>query len=63
MGKKRILIIDDDVDLLSSLQIILEDRNFDVHTSTNKKEGFNLLKSVKPDLLIQDIMIIPHLYL
>ncbi|MFC2111355.1 PleD family two-component system response regulator [Bacteroidota bacterium] len=56
MDKKRILIIDDDVDLLSSLQVILEDGNFEVYTSSTKKDGFALLKSVKPDLLIQDIM-------
>ncbi len=56
MEKKRILIIDDDTDLLNSLQIILQDQNFDVHISSTKKEGFDLLKSVKPDLLIQDIM-------
>ncbi len=56
MEKKRILIIDDDTDLLSSLQIILEDRDFDVHTASTRIEGFELLKSVKPDLLIQDIM-------
>lgn len=56
MEKKRILIVDDDIDLLSSLQIILEDSNFEVHTSSTKKDGFALLKSIKPDLLIQDIM-------
>ena len=56
MEKKRILIVDDDNDLLSSLKIILEDRDFDVHTASTKKEGFDLLKSEKPDLLIQDIM-------
>jgi len=56
MEKRRILIIDDDTDLLSSLQIILEDRDFDVHTASTKEDGFKLLKSINPDLLIQDIM-------
>ena len=56
MDKKRILIVDDDIDLLNSLQIILEDRNFEVHTALTKDEGFDLLKNIKPDLLIQDIM-------
>lgn len=56
MEKKQILIVDDDTDLLSSIQIILEDRNFEVHTASTKKEGLDLLKSLKPDLLIQDIM-------
>lgn len=56
MNTKRILIVDDDTDLLSSLQIILEDRNFEVQTASTKSEGLNLLKDTKPDLLIQDIM-------
>ncbi|MCD4679242.1 MAG: response regulator [Bacteroidales bacterium] len=56
MEKKRILIVDDDTDLLSSIQIILEDRNIDVHTASTKREGLDLLKSLSPDLLIQDIM-------
>ena len=54
--KKKILLVDDDIDLLSSLQIILEDGGFEVQTASTKKEGFDLLKNVKPDLLIQDIM-------
>jgi len=56
MKGKEILIIDDDVDLLRSLQIILEDREFVVHTASNKKDGLNILASFKPDLLIQDLM-------
>jgi len=56
MKGKEILIIDDDVDLLRSLQIILEDRDFVVHTASNKKDGLNILASHKPDLLIQDLM-------
>lgn len=56
MGGKHILIIDDDVDLLRSLQIILEDREFIVHTASNKKEGLESLTTFKPDLLIQDLM-------
>jgi two-component system nitrogen regulation response regulator NtrX len=56
MTEKNILIIDDDIDLLRSLQIILEDRSFVVHTASNKKEGLDILASVKPNLLIQDLM-------
>jgi len=56
MKKKQIVITDDDTDLLSSLQIMLEDKGFEVHTASTQDLGFELLKSVKPDLLIQDIM-------
>ncbi len=56
MAEKTILIIDDDIDLLRSLQILLEDRSFIVHTAATKEEGLSKLSSKKPDLLIQDLM-------
>ena len=61
MENKSILIMDDDPDLLRSLQIILEDRDFIVYTATNKDEGIKLLKEKKPDLLIQDLMMESYL--
>lgn len=54
--KKKILLIDDDKDLLRSFQITLESLGFAVITNTNAKECFGLLKSEKPDLLVLDVM-------
>jgi DNA-binding response OmpR family regulator len=56
MENKRLLIIDDDLDILRSLKVILEDRGFIVSTASNKKEGLQLYSSQKPDLIILDIM-------
>jgi CheY-like chemotaxis protein len=54
--KKKILIVDDDEDLLRSFQVTLESKNFDVVTSPDGKDGFTKLKNEKPDLLVLDVM-------
>ena len=54
--RKKILLIDDDEDLLRSFQVILESSGFDVMTSNEGKNGLLLLKNDKPDLLILDVM-------
>ncbi|MCK9398939.1 MAG: response regulator [Bacteroidales bacterium] len=54
--KKKILLVDDDEDLLRSFQIILESKGFGVITANNGKDGFLKFKSEQPDLLVLDIM-------
>ena len=56
MGKKKILIVDDDQDLLIALKAILENKNYNVVTAINKIEGWEILKGEKPDLAILDVM-------
>src|SRR3972149_10260319 len=56
MDKKLILLIDDDVDLLSSLKITLEHNGYDVITAMNGTEGLSKLRESHPNLLILDIM-------
>ncbi len=53
---KKILIIDDDVDILVSLKYSLTREGFEVETASNKEDGLQLLRTISPDLLIQDIM-------
>ena len=54
--KRKILLIDDDEDLLRSFQVILENSGFDVITCNEGKNGLLLLKNDKPDLLVLDVM-------
>jgi two-component system, OmpR family, alkaline phosphatase synthesis response regulator PhoP len=54
--KRKILLIDDDEDLLRSFQVTLENHGFDVITGTDSKIGFLMLKNDKPDLLVLDVM-------
>jgi len=56
MEKKKILIIDDDLDLTAAIQAILENKNYQVFTAINKEEGWEKIKSKNPDLLILDVM-------
>jgi CheY-like chemotaxis protein len=55
MGKK-ILMIDDDEDLLRSFQVILENFGFHVIICNEGKNGFSILEKDKPDILILDVM-------
>ena len=54
--KKKILVIDDDVDFTKSVQFILESQKYDVSTAHNSKDGMGRLLRYRPDLLILDIM-------
>ena len=56
MKNKKLLVIDDDTDILRSLKVILEDQGFIVKTAATKAEGLKLCENEKPDLIILDIM-------
>lgn len=54
--KKRILVVDDDVDVLESRRIVLEHNNFDVVTATNIKVAEEILEENNINLIILDVM-------
>lgn len=56
MDKPRILIIDDDPDLVESMRITLEANNYEVESAQNGTEGLKLVKEINPDLIILDVM-------
>ena len=56
MNKSKILIIDDDTDLVASTKLFLQKHNFEVDSAINTKTGFQILKSFNPDLIILDII-------
>ena len=56
MENYKLLIIDDDPDILLSLKTILEKENYTVYTAKSKAEGLSLLSQKSPDLIILDIM-------
>ena len=53
MRKEKILIIDDDPDILDVLNLTLSE-NFTVISAHNGKEGIELVKSKNPDIIITD---------
>ena len=56
MGKVKILLVDDDPDLIIAVKTILENNNYEVIPAYNKKEGMEKLLTEKPDLAILDVM-------
>jgi two-component system nitrogen regulation response regulator NtrX len=55
MTKEKILIIDDEASIRSSLKGILEDEGFQVKTVESGEEGLELLKNQNVDLVLLDI--------
>ena len=51
-----ILIIDDDKDLVNSIEIILQTKNYQVRSAFNGKEGYEKIKKKIPDLILLDVM-------
>ena len=53
---KKIMIIDDDIDLVEAMRITLETDDYEVIDSQDGQKGLEILKKEKPDLLILDVM-------
>jgi CheY-like chemotaxis protein len=53
---KKILIIDDDPDLVSSTTAVLESKGYSVASAPNGKEGYEQARKLKPDLVLLDVM-------
>ncbi len=56
MEKKKILLIEDNIDVRENTAEILSFANYNVITAKNGKEGVELAQKEKPDLIICDIM-------
>lgn len=53
---KRILLIEDNLEMRENTAEILEFANFEVHTAVNGREGVKAARSIEPDLILCDIM-------
>lgn len=56
MSKKTILCVDDEDDILELLSLNLLKEGYEVYTATNGDEAIDLLNTIKPDLIVLDIM-------
>ena len=56
MSTKKILIVDDDNDLVASIEAFLGARGFVVTTAGNSKEAYKRIVDDKPDLIVLDVM-------
>ncbi len=52
----KILIIDDDPDLVEAMKVVLESQHYEVIVAKTGEEGLRKVKLEKPDLVILDVM-------
>jgi len=56
MEEPKILIVDDDPDIVEALKMTLEASHYKVYTAANGTEGLKQVKAVNPNLIILDVM-------
>jgi len=57
MSPKKILIVDDEADLVETIRFPLELEGFKVLAAYNGEEGLNQARAEKPDLILLDLML------
>ena len=57
MAKKKILVVDDEMDLVEMVSLRLEANNFEVLKAYDGQVGLDLARTDKPDLVILDLML------
>ncbi len=53
---KKILIVDDEQDIVESLKFVLEAADYICYCAYNGEDGLKLAKDIMPDLIILDVM-------
>ena len=56
VNKQKILIVDDEPDIVELIEYNLKKEGYQVYTASNGYEGIQVAKTVFPDLIILDIM-------
>lgn len=54
--QRKILVVDDDPDIVESIKLVLEANSYEVITSGDAEDGLARARSEKPDLILLDIM-------
>ena len=53
----KVLVIDDDKDLLDIIQSLLTKRGFDVETDDNWQDGFEKIREIQPQIILLDVFL------
>jgi len=56
MSQKKILIVDDEPDILESIRFQLEQDGHEVFSAVNGWEALGAIRAIEPDLVILDVM-------
>ena len=55
-GSKRVLLVDDDIEIIESMRTVLESRGYDVLTARDGNQGLVMVETENPDLVVLDMM-------
>ena len=55
MPGKIVLVVDDDEEIVSFVEMSLKEAGYEVHTAINGKQGLDLVRSTHPDLVLLDL--------
>ena len=56
-GKRTVLIVDDSIVIRKMVEIALEDESLSLKTAVSGRDGLDKIDSIKPDLVILDLML------
>ena len=57
MAKKRLLLVDDEVELVEMIKFRLEASDYEVLTANDGQQALEIARKEKPDLIILDVML------
>jgi DNA-binding response OmpR family regulator len=57
MSQAKILVVDDEADLVETIRFSLELEGYNVLVASNGEEGLNIARQEKPDLILLDLML------
>jgi CheY-like chemotaxis protein len=55
-GMAKVLIVDDDPDIVEAGKLILEKEGYEVVTAASREEGLTAVEGQQPDLIVLDVM-------
>ena len=56
MSRKKILVVDDEPDIIAYLDVLLDDNGYKMLQARTAKEAFSIMEMIRPDLICLDIM-------
>lgn len=54
---KKILLIDDDPDVITVLQLLLKKKGYEVATASREEEAYKLVNAFQPHLIVLDVLL------
>jgi len=54
---KKIVLVDDDFDLSDTIKSVLEYEGYQVLVSNDPRQGIEVIKKIKPDLILMDVIL------